>query len=164
MKLHFSSTNEKLIGYSDASWGECKTDGKSQSGYLFKLYGNLITWCSTKQKTTAMSSTESELCELSEATMEAIWLMELLKEINLPISLPIIIYEDNQSVIKMLKSNRTSTRTKHINTRYHFVYDYVENNTIQCIYCPTEEMQADIFTKPLNRIKLEKFRSEMGLK
>lgn len=165
LKLHINTTNiEQLEGYSDASWSESKIDGKSQSGYLFKLYGNLITWSSTKQKITAISSTESELCSLCEATKEVLWIKELLNEINLKPPEPIIIHEDNQSVIKMLKGNRTSTRTKHINTKYHFIYDYIENNTIQLNYCPTEHMPADMLTKPLNRIKLEKFRNELNIK
>lgn len=95
-KLHLTNNTNELIGYSDASWGESKEDGKSQSGYLFTLYGNLISWNSTKQKSTAISSTESQLCALSKAAMEALWIFELLNEIHLKPKIPVIIHQKYQ--------------------------------------------------------------------
>src|SRR6266576_58572 len=53
--------------------------------------------------------------------------------------------------------------TKHIDTRFHFVREVVNNDILSISYCPTDEMIADIFTKPLARFKFEKFRSLLGI-
>lgn len=88
----------------------------------------------------------------------------MLEEINIDCKQPIVIYEDNESVRKMIRGASKSNRTKHINVRYHFIRDFINDETISCEYCPTEEMTADLLTKPLKRIKLEKFRNDLGIK
>ena len=54
-------------------------------------------------------------------------------------------------------------RTKHIDTRFHFVREIIANNILSISYCPTDEMIADIFTKALSRFKFEKFRTLLGI-
>ena len=60
------------------------------------------------------------------------------------------------------KNPEMHARTKHIDIRHHFVRDCVEDNKIQLEFCPTEEMIADILTKPLARPAFEKFREQLG--
>ena len=62
-----------------------------------------------------------------------------------------IVYQDNQSAILLEKNGRASSgkRTRHINIRYFFVTDRVANGEVTIEYCPTKEMLADYFTKPL---------------
>lgn len=165
IKLNLASQGEEeqLVGYADASWGQDRSNGKSMSGYLFKLNGGVVSWSSRKQNCVALSSTEAELIALTECTKEAIWLKKLLSEINFVIHDKILIFEDNQSVTKMIISQNHSSRTKHVNVRYHFIKDYIERNIITIEYCETENMIADILTKPLNRVKFEKFRVLLGL-
>jgi hypothetical protein len=58
--LWYRSHNETiLVGYADADFAN-SVDRKSVTGYLFKLYGNLVVWASRKQRTVALSSTEAE--------------------------------------------------------------------------------------------------------
>lgn len=81
---------------------------------------------------------------------------------NLPDSTTI--FEDNQSCLKLIKQEeRLSDRSKHIDTRFHFVKDYIERGLIECTYCPTENMLADVLTKALPTTKFEKFRSQFLL-
>ena len=54
-------------------------------------------------------------------------------------------------------------RTKHIDTRFHFVREIINNDILSISYCPTDEMIADIFTKALSRFKFEKFRTLLGI-
>ncbi len=63
----------------------------------------------------------------------------------------------------MSKNDTSSTRTKHIDIQYHFVKDSLSKNMFSIDYCPTENMAADILTKPLQRVLLEKFKTELGL-
>ena len=74
-----------------------------------------------------------------------------------------IIYEDNQSCLKLTQNEKFSRRTKHIETKYSFVRDLAEKKVLKFIYCPTEEMEADILTKPLQANKIKYFRQLLGL-
>lgn len=152
-----------LIGYADANWGESRHDRKSNSGFVFMLNGGVVSWCSKKQNCVALSSTEAEVIALAEATKEVIWIKQLLFEIGQEINIPITIYEDNQSCRHMILNGNASNRTKHIDVRCHFVKDHIKEGLINCLYCSSGEMIADILTKPLQRIKFEKFRSLMGV-
>jgi hypothetical protein len=76
---------------------------------------------------------------------------------------PVPIQIDNQSCIALAKNPEHHTRTKHIDIQHHFIREKVENNQVQLIYCPTEEMKADILTKPLSKDKHNKFRNMMGM-
>lgn len=163
LRLESKDYDNQLIGYADANWAESRIDRKSNSGYVFKLFGGAISWRSKKQECVALSSTEAEVISLTEAVKEGIWIRRLLKEIKQNIKDLVIIYEDNQSCLKMVQNTNPNKRTKHIDVRYHFIKDYIKKGVISCQYCCSEEMIADVLTKPLNRIKFEKFRSMMGL-
>ena len=78
-----------------------------------------------------------------------------------------VLYQDNTSAIQLERNGRASSgqRTRHINIIYFFIKDRVESGKVIIIYCPTEDMTADFFTKPLHGIKFIRFReSIMGLK
>jgi hypothetical protein len=53
------------------------------------------------------------------------------------------------------------SKTKHIENKYHYVRNLVEQNEVRTEHCSTEEMIADIMTKGLGRIKFQKFREMM---
>ncbi|KAG5900545.1 hypothetical protein JTB14_022852 [Gonioctena quinquepunctata] len=98
----------------------------------------------------------------SEACQEAMWLKQLLKDFGEEV-IEIKMFEDNQSCIKMLDSERINDRTKHIDTKYNYAKEMKKKNEIFFEYCPTNEMVADILTKPLEVNKIRKFREMMGL-
>lgn len=74
-----------------------------------------------------------------------------------------VILEDNQGAIAIAKNPVDHARTKHIDIRYHYIRECVQNGQIQLKYCCTENMKADILTKPLPRQKFEYFREKIGL-
>ena len=152
-----------LTGYVDADWGGDKADGKSMSGVIFKYNGAAVSWMSRKQNCVSLSSTEAEYIALSEAVKEFSWICELIKDFHEPVPKPTIIFEDNQGCIKLANNERMGRNTKHINTRYNFVKEFVENGSIKLEYCPTETMIADIFTKPLHGQKMRRFSEMLGL-
>ena len=100
---------------------------------------------------------------LSLATQEATWLKRLLSDITTGPSKPVTINEDNQGTIAVAKNPVSHARTKHIDNKYHYVREALQDGTIDLVYCPTENMIADIFTKPLSRNRFEMLRTEMGL-
>jgi hypothetical protein len=139
-----------LHAYSDADFTGDNEDRKSTGGYTVFLGIGAISWSSRKQTTVALSSTESEYIALSEAAREVMWIGHFLQELNIIYEEPTVIFEDNQGTIAFASNQRALRRMKHIEVKYHFVRHLIENGTIQLQYCSTNEMIADIFTKPLS--------------
>lgn len=146
-----------MVGYADSDWGEDRIDRKSIGGYVFQMHGSTISWSSKKQTCVALSSTEAEFIALSETCKETLWIRRLLKDFNQPVDDATIIYEDNQGCLKLSERESFSGRSKHIDIRTHFMKDY--KGEIKCVYCPTENMIADMLTKPLPAGPLKKFRT-----
>ena len=70
---------------------------------------------------------------------------------------------DNQSSIKMANNSIYHARTKHVDAQFHFVREKLQSNEISLMYCNTCENTADIFTKPLGKVKFELFRAMLGV-
>ncbi len=156
------SDSGTLIGYSDADWAGDQDDRRSTTGNVFLLGGGAVSWLSKKQSTVALSTAEAEYVALSQAAQECVWLRRLLSDLGMDVS-PVMILEDNQGAIAIAKNPVDHSRTKHIDIRYHYIRECVQNGQIQLQYCPTDDMKADILTKPLVRQKFVYLRSQIGL-
>lgn len=165
LKLFLGNFEERqeLLGYADANYAENRIDRKSNSGFIFKLNGGTISWKCSKQKTVSLSSTEAEFVALCEAVKEALWLQNLLADINRVQTIRTTIYEDNQSCIKMIENQKISNRSKHIDVKFHFIRDIIKGGKIQIEYCSTNEMLADLLTKPLSNIRFGTLRDNLNL-
>ena len=95
--------------------------------------------------------TRNTLIALCSARQEIIWLNRLLTSIKTPPQIPILTKDDNQGTIAVANNPISHNRTKHIDIKFHYVRETFEDNIIDLIYRPTEEMTADILTKPLAR-------------
>ncbi len=105
-------------------------------------------WRSKKQTSVALSAAEAEYIALSGVTQEAMWLRQLISELNhLEVT---VIYEDNQSAISMSQNAQFHGRAKHIDIQHHFVREQVSAGTIELKYCPSGLMVADMLTKGLS--------------
>ena len=153
----------QLKGYVDADWGSNPNGRKSQSGYTFFLCGGIISWASKKQPIIALSSTEAEYIAASLALQEALWLRSLLSQLGYPQEQPTQVNEDNQGVIALCKNPKYHSRTKHIDIKYHFIREKIRSSEIVLKYCSTEDMIADAFTKPLGKVKFQRFKDLMGV-
>ena len=156
--------DEILTGYVDADWANDELDRKSTTGCLFKLFKNCtVTWFTRRQNSVAASSTEAEYMAVFEAVKEALWIKSLLVSINVDMSEPIILYEDNQSCIAMSNNPVNHKRSKHIDIKYHFTREQVENKTVRLKYLSTGHQEADILTKSLPMHQFRELREKMGL-
>lgn len=168
LKLTYVKTSnyvELLIGFVDSDWGADENDRKSTTGFLFKIFESCtIAWSTKRQNSVAASSTEAEYMALFEGVREALWLKSLLVSININITTPILIYEDNNSCRTIATNPINTKRTKHIDIKYHFSREQVENNNIILKYIPTGEQLADAFTKSLAPTKFLEIRMSIGLK
>jgi ribonuclease HI len=148
-----TSRSNGPIGYSDASFAADPDDRKSTSGYVFILANGPTSWQSNKQSTVALSTMEAEYIALSEAANEAKFLRHLISTINKPIISPTIIKTDSQAALEHVKNNIRHARTKHIDTRHHFIRNVYTSGEIDLRHVSSESQAADILTKPLGYIK-----------
>ena len=153
----------RLIWYSDSSHNVDPGDGRSTTGHVFYLGKSPVTWCSQKQETVAFSLCEAEFMAGTEAARQAIWLHELLEEINGSKCEKVVIRIDNQSAIALTRNHVFHGRSKHIHTRYHFIRECVEKGKIDVEHVLGTEQKADILTKALGRLKFKEMRELMGV-
>jgi hypothetical protein len=159
-----SNNKFNLCGYSDADWGGCADTARSTTGYMFLLGDSPISWGSTRQSSTALSTCEAEYMALSAATQEAISLISLINSLGVPkITGPISMFCDNQGAVDLAKNPVAHKRTKHIHIRYHFVRERIEDNTISLTHVPTQDMLADVLTKSLGATLHTSFIKRIGL-
>ncbi|KAL0421930.1 UNVERIFIED_CONTAM: Retrovirus-related Pol polyprotein from transposon TNT 1-94 [Sesamum latifolium] len=156
----------RLVGYSDADGSADRDERKSTSGYAFLLGGAAITWCSKKQPCISLSTMEAEYVACTSAVQEAIWLKRFLKSLRISahINDAVVIYCDNTATIAYAMDPKYHGRTKHINTRYHFIRDSIAQGEVILRHIPTNDMIADPFTKPLRRDAFHRHMSSMGLR
>jgi hypothetical protein len=131
---------------------------------VFYLGSTTFSWTSKKQAIVALSSCEAEYVAISSTVCEAIWLRNLLESLNHLQEKFTVIYVDNKSAIKLSKNPMQHGRSKHIDTRFHFLRDHVKQKTIELEYCNTKEQVADIFTKPLLVAPFNMLREMLGMK
>ena len=117
---------------------------------------------STKQKLNTKSSTEAELIAASDMSSQILWTKLFLQEQGYAIKQNIL-FQDNQSAMLLEKNGSLSSsqRTRHINVRYFFIKDKVDTGDIEIVYCPTDSMVGDYFTKPLQGSKFLAFRDRI---
>ena len=161
--IMYSQSNYKLVGYSDADFAADVDTRKSVSGYVFLLGNGAVSWSSRKQSMVVLSSTESEYVSLCSACREAVWLGRVVSELSGSSDKSVTIYEDNKSAMCIASNNITSSRSKHIDIKLHYVRELIENKAVNLEYCPSELNIADVFTKPLDRSKFVKFREMLGI-
>jgi hypothetical protein len=149
--------------FTDSDHAGEKDERRSTSGYVFLCAGAAISWFSKLQPGTALSTTEAEYYAAAETIKEAIWIKGLTKDLGIDSGQPIAIMGDNQAALHILKNDTSSRRTRYVDLYHHGVRGAVKNGVVTFQYISTEEMVADILTKPLGRVKVEKFRAAMGV-
>jgi hypothetical protein len=166
-ELVLKPTNEyhwNIKGYSDSDYAGDADNRRSVSGYVIYFNNCPIAWKSRGQKTVALSSTEAEYIALSEVSTEIVFISEVLKFMDVPISYPIEINVDNVGAIYLAKNASTTTRTKHIDIRYYFIREHIDNGNINIMFVRSEDNTADIMTKNLSGELFHKHNSNIFMK
>ena len=111
----------------------------------------------------ALSVGESEYMELATTGRQCAWLRSFSVEIGFPFTQATTICVDNQAAIFLAINPAVEQRTKHIDIHHHYICEQVETKVIDLYHIAGDENPADLFTKPLPVVKVEKFRSLIGL-
>ena len=161
--LYQRTRDTSLYVFSDADFAGDLDTRKSTSGYTLLKNKGIVSWKSKKQSIVAQSTAEAEYVALYFAVQECIWIRQLLQDLKEPQNKASVVYEDNQAAIKISENPINHPKTKHIATKYHFTREQLESGQIALEFCPTEQMIADIMTKPLGRCRFETLRRGLGL-
>ena len=156
--------NLNVIGYSDSDFVGDMEDRKSTSGHVFFLGGLPIIWNNLKQKVVALSSCEDEYIAITSAVCQGVWIARLVMEVMGVKMEALKIMVDNQSAIMLIKTSAHHNRIKHIDTRYHFIRDCVEDGRVVIKHVKSEDQLADILTKSLGRVKFVELSARIGVK
>ncbi|GJU68597.1 hypothetical protein Tco_1254856 [Tanacetum coccineum] len=148
---YLNDSSIALIAYADADHAGCQDTRQSTSRSMQLLGDTLVSWSSKRQKSTAISSTEAEI----------LWMRSQLTDYGLGFN-KIRMYCDNKSVIALCWNNVQHIRSKHIDIRFHFIKEQVENGVVELYFVNTEYQLADIFTKALCGERIEFLINKLG--
>ncbi|GJV54564.1 ribonuclease H-like domain, reverse transcriptase, RNA-dependent DNA polymerase [Tanacetum coccineum] len=129
---------DKIHGFSDSSYGVNTQEGKGTTGIIFYY--------------------------ATAAATQALWLKRLLSKLTHSKEENVTIMVDNKSALALMKNPVFHGRSKHIDTKYHFIRECVEREDIQVEFVSGEYQKADILTKALPKIKFLTMRQLIGLK
>jgi hypothetical protein len=166
LALTLEADNTHIIKWwVDASFAIHK-DMKSHTGGTLSLGKGSLYSTSTRQKLNTKSSTEAKLVGVDDVMPMILWTQYFLDAQGYGM-VENKVFQDNQSAMLLERNGRRSSsrRMRHINIRYFFVTDRIQSKELTVEYCPTEEMLADMFTKPLQGSSFRRFRTAvMNLK
>nr|GEU57026.1 hypothetical protein [Tanacetum cinerariifolium] len=151
--LYPKDSSIALIAFADTDHAGCQDTRRSTSGSVQFLGERLISWSSKRQKSAVISSTEAEYIALSGCCAQILWMRSQLSDYGLTFN-KILMYCDNKSAIALCSNNVQHSRSKHIDIRYHFIKEQVENGVIELYFVNTEYQLADLFTKALDRDRI----------
>ena len=150
-----------MIAFSDSDWAADRETRISVSGFIIYLNGVAISWKSRAQKGVTLSSSEAEFVALSEAVKEIRFIFQVLRSMGIKVKTPIVVRADNVGAMFMAKNTSISDRTKHVDIRYHFIREFVDQEFIKIVFVSTKENVADIFTKNLPKELFDRHSNNM---
>jgi hypothetical protein len=153
-----------LTVYSDSDWGGDKETRHSVSGYTIFLNGVPILWKSKLQRTVALSSSEAEYYALSETAKDVKFIVQILNSIGIKVMLPIEIQVDNVGAIFIAENVSATSRTKHIDIRYHYVREFIDEGFLKVKFVKSSENKSDIFTKNVSSELYNKHKGNFIMK
>ena len=132
-----SELQEPLVVHSDANWASDATiQRKSTSGSVALVYGNPVAWKSATQKCVSLSAVKAEFIAATEATCKVLFLKQLLCSIGIATG-TLMVYLDNTGCIQVSKDPAQHWKLKHIDTKFHFICNNIQEGKVQIKYADT---------------------------
>lgn len=162
--LQYGNGKIEITGHVDANYARCPDTRRSRYGGYLSINNGPVTWRSKMESIVTLSSMESEYVGACEISRIIKWLRGCMGELGFEQTKATVLYTDNKSSKLFAEETMVQNRSKHIDTRYHFIRDQIRNKELRLKYKKTSEMPADAMTKPLAPRVFYKLRSAMGIK
>jgi ribonuclease HI len=160
--LKLGHSNLHVVGYCDSAYASCPDTARSTTGYVFMVYGGVVSYKSTQQPTIACSTTEAEYQACSSSAREARWLRLLLPNFKIPCT-PLKVYTDSKGALSAIVNNAMTERTKHVDVHHHFVRERVVLGELLYEHVSGEHNVSDVLTKALPGPKHKWCMRAMGM-
>jgi hypothetical protein len=158
-----TSSSSYISGYCDSDYAGDIITAKSTLGYIFFIAGGPISWKSKLQSIIAQSTTEAEFIAINSAVKEAVFIKQLMTELDVYNQAKFPIYTDNNGALALAKNPVFHERTKHIAVKYYYIRQLIEKGTVDLVYINTKDQKSDGLTKPLDKTKFKEFLIQIGL-
>jgi len=152
-----------FTAYCDADHAGNIDNGRFTGGYVLLIAGAAVSWSSHLQTITALSTTEAEYVAAVDAGKEVAWMRHLLHEFGFTLPAPSTLAMDSRSAISMAKNPEHHGRMKHLDLRFYWLRDAVDDGHIVPVFVPTAQQVADIFTKSLACADMQCCRKSLGI-
>ena len=149
--------------YADAAFA-VYPNMRSHTGYTMLMGVGALISSSRKQKLNTRSSTEAELVACDDTVTQVLWTRNFLKEQGHETKT--YMKQDNTSAIQLEKNRRASShkRIRHVNVRYFFIKDQINQGIVEVEHCPTDQMDTDYMSKATQGETFKTMRAKiMGL-
>ena len=138
--------------YADSDYASKATDRRSVSGGVVMCGGSAVSWFSRTQKCVTLSTSEAEYVAMGDSVKEALFIRSVWSFMLPDRAKPCLrIYEDNAGAIQLAENPLSSSNSKHIDVRHHFLRELVFSGSISIVHVPSKYQHADVLTKPLSR-------------
>jgi hypothetical protein len=156
----FREALKSLKNYTNSNWAKDQDIKQSISEYTFNVDNDVINWFSKRQFIVTLFVYEIEYTKQILIAKEIIWLRNLMTQLICDVEYfqTIMIYEDNQNVIALIKNSQFHARIKHIDIQIHFIKEKMIEEFIDLIYVFIDQMIIDDLTKSLIKNKFVQFR------
>ena len=114
----------------DAEFAGDQDNRKSIVGRIIYLNNEPIGWNPKAMSGVSLSSTEAEYVSMSEGLKDLKFIYMCLKYLKLKVNLPMLVLIYNIGAIEMLDLKTNKCHTKHVDTRYHWIRDFIEDDII----------------------------------
>jgi hypothetical protein len=159
LKYVHSSKPLTVSGFCDSDFAGDVLDSKSTSGFVIFVGACPVSWKATKQKAVSTSTVEAEYISACVACKEITWIRALVEEIcGSPLPVKPVLRIDNTGARSLAQNDAMSEKTKHIRYTYHFVRECIREGVLDLEHVSTGANCADMMTKPLARVLLERHR------
>jgi len=146
-------SNHPFEVYCDSDYAGDRPTRRSTTGYMVMMGGGPVAWRCMRQHCVTLSTAEAELYAACEAAKQTVWTRELLSGFGYVFDGPSVIFEDNQATIAITDNPTLHDRTKHVDIRYFYVREKVQEGLVKLVYVRSDENLADVLTKPLSTPK-----------
>ena len=144
--ITYGGGNMQLETYCDAGYITDTADPRASAGRIHLLNGGAIDWSSHRMDTVPQSTCEAEYMAIAEAVKDVLWIRTLLSGLFRSLNQPVIVWNDNQSAVDLVKNGAFHSRTRHIAARYHFTRNEQKSGTIDVRHISTDLQLADFLT------------------